>query len=209
MAKRKPKTRRSGLLWRLRRHLGADPGKLAVLEQTFQAYERPNLHLALEELLHELKEPPECMGVLTQHEYDSARLAKMSRASTARYYEAGSVEYTDVALADGRQLACIKRALFLIRERAAPLALLVEQDRHYGSIIVEVIAGDREQSERFLRRLTRLVHHGGAFRGHVLSVDEDCHGMLSVHFHHLPPVQRHNLARPRVILRALRQGGCA
>ena len=30
MAKKKPKARRTGLLWRLRRHLGADPGKLAA-----------------------------------------------------------------------------------------------------------------------------------------------------------------------------------
>jgi hypothetical protein len=203
MAKKKHKPRRSGLLWRLRRHLGADPGKLAVLEQTFQAYERPNLHLAIEELLQDLKEPPERMGVLTQHEYDSARLAKMSRASTAKYYEAGSVEYTDVALADGRQLACIKRALFLIREPAGPLTMLIEREFHHGTIIVEVMAADREQSERFLRRLTRLVHHGRAFRGHVLSVDEDCYHQISIQFHHLPPVERETLILPEVLLRRI------
>ena len=157
MGKKKRPVRRSGLLWRLRKHLAADPGKLAVLEQTFNVYERPNLHLAIEELLNEMPQKPERMGVLTQHEYDSARLAKMSRASTARYYEAGSVEYTDVPLADGRQLACIKRALFLIREPVGPMALLVEQDPHHGTIILEAMAPDREQSERFLRRLTRLV----------------------------------------------------
>ena len=82
MPKKKRSAQRSGLLWRLRRHLQADPGKLAVLEQTFQGYERPNLHLAIEELLKEMPEKPQQMGVLTQHEYDSARLAKMSRAST-------------------------------------------------------------------------------------------------------------------------------
>lgn len=203
MARKKRAMRRSGLLWRLRRHLKQDPGKLAVLEQTFDAYERPNLHLAIEELLQEKDVNAESMGVLTQHEYDSARLAKMSRASTARYYEAGSVEYADVPLADGRQLACIKRALFLLQEQAGPLALLVESDQHHGTLIVEVMASDREQSERFLRRLTRLVRHGRAFRGHVLSVEEDCYRRLSIQFHHLPAIQREALILPEELLRRI------
>src|SRR5262245_36984807 len=127
MGKQKRTPRRSSLVWRLRRHLKVDPGKLPVLEQVFETYERPNLHLALKEMIREMPHMPDQMGVLRQHEYDNARLAKMARASTAKYYQAGSVEYTDIPLADGRQLACIKRALFLIRGPAGPLALLVEQ----------------------------------------------------------------------------------
>jgi hypothetical protein len=48
MAKQKRTPRRTGLVWRLRAHLKADPGKLAVVEQVYESYERPNLHLALE-----------------------------------------------------------------------------------------------------------------------------------------------------------------
>jgi cell division protease FtsH len=203
MAKKKPTPRRIGLVWRLRGHLKADPGKLAVVEQTFDIYERPNLHLALEDLMREMPTKPEQIGVLTQHEYVSARLAKLSRASTAKYYEAGSIEYTDVALADGRQLACVKRALILIHEAAGPLALMIEQDPHTGSIIVEATAPDRDQAERFLRLLTRRVRHGEAFRGHVLSVEEDCHGRLSVHFHQLPRIEREALILPEELLRRI------
>ena len=203
MAKQKRNARRTGLVWRLRNHLKADPGKLAVLEQIFESYERPNLHLALEALIREMRQKPEQIGVLTQHDYDYARLAKMSRASTAKFYEAGSVEYTDVPLADGRQLACIKRALFLVREQAGPLALLVEQDPHWGRIIVEAMAPDREQAEQFLRLLTRRVRHGEAFRGHVLSVVEDCHRRLTVQFHHLPNIQRDALILPEDLLRRI------
>ena len=203
MANKKRPVRRTGLYWRLHKHLAQYPGKLAVFEQTFEAYERPNLHLAIEELLQELKEKVERLGVLTQHEYDSARLAKMARAATAKNYESGSVEYTDVPLADGRLLACIKRALFLIREPAGALALLVEKDHHQGSIIVEVMAADPDQAERFLRRLTRLVRHGRAFRGQVLSVEEDCYGRLSIQFHHLPVIQREALILPEELLRRI------
>ena len=51
----KPKRRppRFALLAHLRRHLKVDPATLPVLEQTFSLYERPNLHLAIEELLRQ------------------------------------------------------------------------------------------------------------------------------------------------------------
>src|SRR5262249_25511177 len=67
----------------------------------------------------------------------------------------------------------------------------------------EVMGQDRDQAERFLRRLTRLVRHGKAFRGHVLSVAEDCHGHLSVQFHHVPPVSRTTLILPEPLLRRI------
>ncbi|HYT94923.1 MAG TPA: hypothetical protein VEL76_39770, partial [Gemmataceae bacterium] len=65
MATKRRAVKRSGLLWRLRRHLNADPGKLAVLEQPFASYERPNLHLAVQEIMKDLPQPPEQLGVLT------------------------------------------------------------------------------------------------------------------------------------------------
>jgi hypothetical protein len=203
MAQKKKTPRVSGLAGRLRTHLKADPGKLPVVEQTFDGYERPNLHLALEELIQGMPQKPQRMGVLTQHEYDFARLAKLSRASTAKNYEAGAIEYSDVALADGRQLSCIKRALFLIHESTGRLALLLDQDPHWGRIIVEAMAPDRELAERFIRLLTRRVRHGAAFRGHVLSVEEDCHGRLSVHFHQLPRIERDALILPDELLRRI------
>src|SRR5262249_51392438 len=154
-------------------------------------------------IIRDLPDPPEQLGVLMAHEYDAVRLAKLARAAFARFYEAGSVEYTDVSLPDGRQLACIKRALFLVRERSGPLALLVEQDYHQQTIIAEVMGGDREQAERFLRRLTHLTRQGKAFRGHVLSVEEDCYGRLNIQFHHLPAVDRNALILPEDLLRRI------
>jgi ATP-dependent 26S proteasome regulatory subunit len=48
-----------------------------------------------------------------------------------------------------------------------------------------------------------LGRHGEAFRGHVLSVDEDCQGNLSVHFHHLPGIQREALILPEELLQRI------
>jgi hypothetical protein len=97
------------LLRRLHRHLGTDPAKLQVLRQDFGDYDRPNSHLALQHILEGLAKQYEATGVVTNSDYDSIALAKLTRQSTARHYEAGPVEFVDVALADGRQLACVKR----------------------------------------------------------------------------------------------------
>jgi hypothetical protein len=114
------------------------------------------------------------------------------------------VEYTDVALADGRQLACIKRGLYFLKEADGPLALLIAEDRYFhGGIYVEVMGSNRDQAERFLRRLTRHAQHGKAFRGQALSVSEDCHGNLCVQFHHVPPVARTTLILPEALLRRI------
>jgi hypothetical protein len=204
MPKKKSSTKRASLLARLRKHLKTDPAVLPVVEQVFATYERPNLHLAVEEALRELPERAELVGVVARREYDTARLAKLTRESTGKYYEPGPVEYTDVPLADGRQLACVKCGLYLVREAGGPLVLLLTEDRfHRTGITAEVMAPDRELAERFLRRLTRLARHGRAFRGHVLSVDEDCYGNLTVHFHQLPPVDRGSLVLPDELLRRI------
>jgi hypothetical protein len=204
MTKKKRAAKRTTPLARLRRHLKADPAELPVVEQHFDTYERPNLHLAIEELLRALPEQAGLFGVVTQYDHESPRLARLSRAATAKRYASGPVEYTDVALADGRQLACVRCGLYLLRGGDGPLALLLTEDHYRQSgIIVEVMAADREQGERFLRRLTRLARLGRAFRGHVLSVDEDCYGRVSIQFHHLPPVDRQTLILPEQLLRRI------
>ena len=201
MAKRKRAKAPTNILSRLRRHLKSDPAKLSVLEQTFAAYERPNLHLAVEEILKELPAPTEVIGIVAQHSYEVPRLSMLSRDMTVRYFDAGPVEYQDVPLADGRQLACVTCGLYFVHRSDGPMVLLVTEDRyHRQGIFVEVMAPQRRQAEDFLRRLSRLTRHGTAFQGHVLSVAEDCYGGLTVHFHQLPPVQRDNLILPEQLL---------
>jgi hypothetical protein len=114
MPKAQRNKKRLGFVARLRRHLKADPANLPVLEQTFARYERPNLHLALQELIKELPDPPELSGVLTQQDYDQPRLARLSRKATAKRFADGPVEYRDVCRS-GRRTVGVRqtRTLFL------------------------------------------------------------------------------------------------
>ncbi len=204
MAKKRTKTE-PVLLRRLRRHFGGDPATLPVVEQNFAPYDRQNLHLALEDLLGEPGRDSDLLGMVGLQEYHTPNLARLSRAGSARYFDEGPVQYLDAALPADRQLACVKQGLYLIREDGEPLAVLIaqEQFRHPAGINVEVMAAERERAEQFVRRLTRLTRHGKAYRGHVLSLERDCHGGLNVNFHSLPRIAREDIILPEALLRRI------
>jgi hypothetical protein len=201
MAKTK-KHAKSALLRRLRSHFGTDPTMLPVLEQAFALYERPNLHLALEETVAPAKRKTELLGVVAMQEYYVPSLARLSRAASARHFDVGPVEYVDAPLPGEQHLACVKNGLYLVEDDGRPLAILLAEQRHAWpqGITIEVMAAERDHAERSIRALTRLTRHGKAFRGHVLSLEEDCHRALSVQFHHLPPIRRDELILPTKLL---------
>lgn len=161
----------SRLLRRLSKHLGSEPGKLPVVEKQFAPHERPNLHLAIEEMLSGAGRQAELIGVVAHQEHDTPSLARLSNQASAKYFDEGPVEYVDAPLPGSRHLACVKNGLYLVREKEGPLALFVKFSRYAypPTIQVEAMAADREQAERFLRQLQRLTNHGKAFRGQVLS----------------------------------------
>jgi cell division protease FtsH len=198
--KRKKSTTIPTLHARLRKHFGTDPSKLPVVEQQFQQYDRANLHISINELLTGCK--PTLIGIVLRNHYDILSLAKLSHPTIAKGYEEGPVEYIDVQLADDQKLACVKQGLYTFQENDQPLAMLIAflERFHSDSIRVEVMAIDRETAERFARKLAKSVRHGSAFRGKVLSVEQDCHGHISVRYHKLPPIPRSSLILPEELL---------
>jgi hypothetical protein len=156
--------RQPSLLQKLRDHFDMEPATLPVVEQSFARHDRPNLHLALEEMLGQDGVQSEIVGVVTLEQYYEPTLAHLSREAAAKHFDEGPVEYTDEPLPGGRQLACVKRGLFLIRIEDQPVALLITRERysHAPNIVVEVMASERGRAEHFVRQLTRRTRHGKA-----------------------------------------------
>lgn len=190
------------LLRKLRKHFGADPAELPVVEQQVDLHDRPNLDLAIREILNERGLESELIGVLGHEEYHSPSLARLSREGPLRYFELGPVEYLDVPLPGGRHLACVKTGLYLIRAKEGALAFLITAAKHVHppSIRIEAMAADREHAERFLRHLGNLTRNGKAYRGHVLSLERDCYGALNLRYHDIPAIQRQALILPEKLL---------
>jgi AAA+ superfamily predicted ATPase len=193
------------LLRRLSKHFDGEPADLPVVQQSFELHERPNLHLAIEEMLDVDGRRAELLGVLARDEYRSPSLGRLSREAAAKQFEQGPVEYIDVPLPAGKHLACVKSGLYLVREEDEPLALLVTMPVHSHPPVlqVEVMAADRERAERFLRELRERTSHGKAYRGHVLSVEEDCYGRVNIRAHVLPAIQREEVILPESLLKRI------
>jgi hypothetical protein len=191
---------------RLRKHFGTDPAQLPVVAEEFEAYNRANLHLAVEEVLAAADAPPDLAGVITpEHSYGPS-LAKLSRPASAMPFEPGPVEYVDVPLGDDRRLSCVKQGLYLFRVEGRPVALLITEPpmfRPGGGPKAEVMAHDRDAAERVARRTSKGVSRGAAFRGKVLSVERGCYGDSTVKFHKLPYVRRENVILPEELLRRI------
>ncbi len=187
---------------RLQGHFDGNPAELPVLEQNYAVCERANLHLAIEDLSRSADRLPTLTGIIVAEEYHAVSLSKLSRPTSAANYDEGPVEYIDVPLPNKQRLSCVKRGLYLFRVEGKPLALLIREDQYTRSpgIIAEVMAPAKDDAERFAHRLTRMVRHGKAFRGHVLSLERDCFGSMVVKFHSLPAVTREQIILPAKLL---------
>ena len=191
--------KQAALLNRLKDHFDSDPAMLPVIGQDVEVYERPNMHLAIEEMLGDGKS--ELVGIV---DFDfEVTLARISRQSSAKEFDEGPVEYFDVPLAGGRKLACVKNGIYFFDEDGTKCVLLVGEKRysHPPKLKVEVMASDREVSEGFLRKLMSNTRRGKAYRGHVLSLERDCYGGIVVNFHTLPKVERDSVILPESVLK--------
>jgi cell division protease FtsH len=77
--KRKKPAKLPQLLSLLQKHFGTDPSTLPEVEQTFQTYDRANLHITIEELLSRSEPPPALVGVVLPNHYDVVSLPKKTR----------------------------------------------------------------------------------------------------------------------------------
>lgn len=190
---------------RLREHLGVKPTKAVLVSHSVAIYDRPNLHLAIEKLktLHGVSY--ELQGILTNDHYEEPSLAKFALPSADRRFLAGPVEFHDVALADGKRLACVRRAIYWITTPAAPLAMLVTEPRHEypPHLTVEIMGATRDAAHDFGLMLLKLIAEAPAFRGHVLSLEMDCHRQPTVQFHRLPKIGRDEIILPADVVQRL------
>src|SRR5208282_74205 len=137
--------------------------------------------------------------------YPGPSLGRLSRAESAKKFAQGPVEHVDIGLPGDKHLACVKSGLYLVHEEDRPLALLLTQTihSHPPHLQVEVMAAEREQAERFLRQLQHLTNQGKAYRGHVLSVEEDCYGRVNILSHALPAIRRDEVILPEPLMQRI------
>lgn len=193
------------LMKRLHDHLGGDPSTMPIVAEEFEAYEHPNVQVALDELLGDRsRRTVELVGIAMQNKRWGAMTFSDLLASTGPWgrLAEGPVDYTNFELDEGRVIACVQFGLFIVTDGA----------KHYGVYVggppnpqmgprvrlrVEVIAADREVAVAFLREMKTAMARLNVYRGKVISIAPEQFGVLSlVKFHKLAQIARDDIVLP-------------
>jgi cell division protease FtsH len=202
-----PDAEPSPLLERLTEHLGAEPGGLPVVAETFAAYEHANVQAAMDAYLAGPGVRAELIGISGRgREHEG--LNDIVVAAMHRQYDVGAVDYATVTVGVGREKACVSFGLYLITAGDDRLAVLVRVGSHrtgMPQLALEVLCPDADVARRFLRTVRELavVHH--VCRGQVLSFEphEYGDGVGPLRFHERPRVDAADVILPAGVLDAV------
>jgi hypothetical protein len=105
----------SPLLDRIRAHVGVEPTQLPVIAEEFDAFEHPNLQVAIDDCLKKPGRQADLVGVATENKRFMAMSLSDLLGRRAGLSE-GPVDYVNFHLADDRVLSCVQFGLYLIRD---------------------------------------------------------------------------------------------
>jgi cell division protease FtsH len=188
----------SELMARIREHLDADPRQLPSTSAEFAETDRPNLQLAIDAVLGDA----EVLG------FSSSNPALMMMGLSGVLgghpgfgpIESGPVQYTDVALGDGRVVRCVSAGVFLVRFDDAPVVLVLSgSDRPFGPSVLRLEAASPAEgvvSALFAALRAAMTEHN-VYRAQVISLHGgDDHGSIRVRFQRLSAIARAEVVLP-------------
>jgi hypothetical protein len=195
----------SPLLTRIADHLGADPRRLTVTVEEFDAFEHPNVQVALNECLARAGRENELIGAAIENKrFGQLGLSDLlSRRGLAE----GPADFVNFHLDGDRVLPCLQFGLNLVRNDGARLLVFVAGPSNQlgprTRVRVEVLGPSPEAARGFLAELAEAARRLNVYRGHVISLSPGQMGMgpqTLVAFQPLPRVERTDVVLPAGLL---------
>jgi len=155
---------------RLREHFGSDPGELPVVSRPLQAWDRPNLQVAIDAWLE--GRDFDVVGLTVTRGY-RAGLAELVRGGEwAADVEFAGVEHIEIPLGEHEVVSCVESGLWLVRDGDDRLVVMLRAtDFGTGEQLgLEVMASARERAEAVIGELRRLMAERNVYRGRVLEL---------------------------------------
>ena len=201
----------SPLLDRITAHLGGDPAQLPVIGEEFDAFEHPNLQVAIDDYLARPERRATLLGVgVDQKRFMTLGLSDLlSRSGLPGRppLTEGPVDYVNFHLADDRILSCVQFGLYLISDGDTRQVVLVAGPSDQGGprrkVRVDVLATGTGDAQRLLADLGETMRRLNVYRGHVISLSPGQFGpgpQTLVAFHRLPHVSRDDVVLPAGVL---------
>jgi hypothetical protein len=188
---------------RLRDHFGCDPLALTIVGQEFPPTDRPNVQIALDELL--VGVGYEVLGFNAAYSGMGGQTLTSLVAPPVRgmgtAVSVAPVRYVHVPVGGDDVVACLDSALIL---HEGPLAVFVASAPRNGpfggTITVQVSAEDRERADAFLAELRTTIREKNVYRGRVISFETDRTNGQQIAFHELPRIDREAIILPAGVL---------
>ena len=195
------------LLDRIQAHLGHDPATLPVIGEEFDAFEHPNVQVALDDYLAGDGRRAEIVGVgLDNKRFMALGLSDLlSRGNFLGRppLVEGPVDYVNFHLANDRVLSCVQFGLYLFTEGEVRQLIFVAGPSDSGGprrkVRVEVLASRTEDAQVLLGALIERMGRLNVYRGQTISLSPMQFGpgpQTLVTFHHLPTVAREDVILP-------------
>ena len=195
------RARESGLVARMREHLGANPKELPSTTAEFSPTDHPNLQLALDAVLPDA----EVMGISAANPgfMMLGLSALLSGHAMVGPVEPGPVQYTDVEVGDGRVVRCVSTGVLLAsRRRRVPVVLVLSSsERPFGreALRLEGISPTEGVVSALLSELRTAMREHNVYRGQVISLHGGEGGpdhSVRVQFHRVPQIARDAVVLP-------------
>jgi cell division protease FtsH len=188
----------------LRAHLGAGAAELPVLTEELQAWELPNLQLALEELLARDGWDAQILGLSAHARHYGLGLGDLVHG-VAWGAAVGPPEYVNAAAGPGRTLACLAFAILLVGTPEGPLAVFVrraQEHGHFGQVglSIQAMASAEGVAPAFVAELKQAMFERDVYRGQMLTVTVDPMRGSAIAFVERPSVSADELVLPDGIL---------
>ena len=202
---------RNPLLERIQAHVGADPTQHPVIAEEYDAFEHPNVQVALDAYLAGPGRQADLVGVGANNKrfmnFSLSDLLSQGSPLGRSALSEGPVDYVNFHLAAGRILSCVQFGLYLVRNGDTRLIVFVAGPSDHGGprqkLRVEVLASRPEDGQAFLAELTDLMARLNVYRGHVISLSPGQFGpgpQTLIAFHALPRIAREDVILPDGVL---------
>ena len=189
-------------------HFGGDLTQLPIVTESFPSHDHPNVQQAVDTYVGANGRSATLIGLASDAQWADVTFAQLVAAKGPRSpfggaVSDGPVHYVNVTLGEGEIVTCVQRGLYLVRDGAAPLAILM-RGRHDFSprhdVSLEVMARDRAAADTLLAAIRTGMRDRNVFRSRVLQITRSDQGEVQVRFHRLPAIARDQIILPAGLL---------
>ena len=188
----------------LRDHCGGEPRELPVVAGRLDAYDHPNLQLAIEEYLRRSGQEVTPSGISGPHRFGGMGMADLLAAGAGP----GPADLVELPTGPDTVMPCVQLGMYLMQVEGQPVAVLVRgpsEMRNERHVNVEVMSADRHAATSLLAELRSLALELSVHRGKAISVGVGRMWEVVVRFERVPRISEDQLVLPAEALVRIRR----